>query len=752
MARHRILIAAALLAGVWCASLAALQELFVGAEWTLLALALIVVVLGTAAALRVLAPKLRAAGWIAGLAAGGGVLAWRMAAAGRLTAWLNDPLAQLQETQIAVMGNIPPIAPTGPVLDLLAAAWLACLALSGLLLTQFGRCFTAGLIPALLILAPTAVTALRVPAPLLFAAGVLLVLLLWAGAPPTAWRWRGIVAAGVTLALAAGIFALMPQGRDRVWNTSAIAAAPVGASVPDVTIALAEDLQERSNTVVFDYRGAYHQVPGTQHFVLAQLADFAGGTWEPMDALDAEGASVLRHRAPELAGQEPEIAVRTKGLLSSWLPLPAGATQVRGAVGAFDPEQWTWVAGTQTARSTSEVTRPGGAYRATVSPRGLLEEEIDRERFLRLPGTVPDDLAQTARAVTADGDDDAARAALLTTWFRSGAFAYDERAPYAPGADPDDPYAVMQAFLEQRSGYCVHFATTYAVMARSLGVPTRVAVGYASRPNDGWTPVRARDLHAWPEVFIDGAGWVPVEPTPGGAGYRAETGEDYAENPPSDGTPVTPSGEESSPEEPAADADGADPDAPDAAEDDPESTDPDATSPGDDAADGGEGSEARSREDVSALAALALPARLVALVALALLAALCVLPTVRGARRGRRLRQAKRGQQPATHVWEELMDRALDLGAGGAQQRARARTPEAQAEALAEALPDHATALDALAEAVVAERFAEGERPAADAASLLDRLATVARALGRRRGRRARIRAWLFPRSVLARR
>ena len=55
-----------------------------------------------------------------------------------------------------------------------------------------------------------------------------------------------------------------------------------------------------------------------------------------------------------------------------------------------------------------------------------------------------------------------------------------------------------------------------AVMARTLGIPSRVAVGYtpgALQP-DGWYIVTGRDSHAWPEIWLDGVGWILFEPTP----------------------------------------------------------------------------------------------------------------------------------------------------------------------------------------------------------------------------------------------
>jgi hypothetical protein len=85
----------------------------------------------------------------------------------------------------------------------------------------------------------------------------------------------------------------------------------------------------------------------------------------------------------------------------------------------------------------------------------------------------------------------------------------------------------MELFLfEEKAGYCEQFAGTYAAMARSVGLPTRVAVGFTpgERVGDEFI-VRGENYHAWPEVYIDGQ-WVYFEPTPGrGApGAQAYTG------------------------------------------------------------------------------------------------------------------------------------------------------------------------------------------------------------------------------------
>jgi transglutaminase-like putative cysteine protease len=76
----------------------------------------------------------------------------------------------------------------------------------------------------------------------------------------------------------------------------------------------------------------------------------------------------------------------------------------------------------------------------------------------------------------------------------------------------------MNTFLAIRQGYCEQFASTFAAMARSLGIPARVAVGFTWGDWDaarGEYVVRGKHAHAWPEVYFGGVGWVIFDPTPG---------------------------------------------------------------------------------------------------------------------------------------------------------------------------------------------------------------------------------------------
>ncbi|MDE7131741.1 MAG: transglutaminase domain-containing protein [Lachnospiraceae bacterium] len=104
-----------------------------------------------------------------------------------------------------------------------------------------------------------------------------------------------------------------------------------------------------------------------------------------------------------------------------------------------------------------------------------------------------------------------------------------------PGKLPDsvkDAGSFLDYFLlKNRTGYCTHFATAFALLARAEGLPSRYVQGFCVSVEQGSETVVYSDMaHAWPEVYINGVGWIPFEPTPGYGSLRYtswETGWKY---------------------------------------------------------------------------------------------------------------------------------------------------------------------------------------------------------------------------------
>ena len=168
--------------------------------------------------------------------------------------------------------------------------------------------------------------------------------------------------------------------------------------------------------------------------------------------------------------------------------------------------------------------RPRLRHRRRVLPR--LRAQRGRRRVPRDTRWSALDRAQPG----ARGDDgalsDYEAALLLQAFFREN-FEYDlEQAPEGIGGN------AFETFLSDtapggRTGYCEQFASAMAVMARMVSIPARVAIGFLA-PEDlgnGNFEYSSYDLHAWPELYFEDAGWVRFEPTPSG---RAEAAPDYS--------------------------------------------------------------------------------------------------------------------------------------------------------------------------------------------------------------------------------
>ena len=137
-----------------------------------------------------------------------------------------------------------------------------------------------------------------------------------------------------------------------------------------------------------------------------------------------------------------------------------------------------------------------------------------KSSYLQLPGSVTQQTRDLAAQITKDATNDYDRAAAIQTYLLSN-FGYDESIPAPPPGEDGVDYLLFHL----KRGYCDYFAAAMAVMLRSVGVPSRVVVGYVARApsNDGTYTVRENEAHAWVEAYFPGYGWERFDPTPGGA-------------------------------------------------------------------------------------------------------------------------------------------------------------------------------------------------------------------------------------------
>lgn len=138
---------------------------------------------------------------------------------------------------------------------------------------------------------------------------------------------------------------------------------------------------------------------------------------------------------------------------------------------------------------------------------------IERD-YLQLPEDLPASVNQAAREAVSDAASPYAKAVALESYFRQG-FVYT-LTPDQPSEQDD----FVASFLETRAGYCVHFASAMVIMARTQGIPARLAEGFILKPAEGsssgvnWMAA-GNTAHAWAELYFAGIGWLTFDPTPG---------------------------------------------------------------------------------------------------------------------------------------------------------------------------------------------------------------------------------------------
>lgn len=140
---------------------------------------------------------------------------------------------------------------------------------------------------------------------------------------------------------------------------------------------------------------------------------------------------------------------------------------------------------------------------------------------LQLPAGFNPRTTELVASLTANTSDPETRIDRVLDYFRGGSFIYTLRPPLL-GRDSVDEF-----LFDTRRGFCEHFASAFVVMMRSAGIPARVVTGYQGgeiNPVDGVMVVRQSDAHAWAEVWLDGRGWVRVDPTAAANPIRIDSG------------------------------------------------------------------------------------------------------------------------------------------------------------------------------------------------------------------------------------
>jgi transglutaminase-like putative cysteine protease len=296
------------------------------------------------------------------------------------------------------------------------------------------------------------------------------------------------------------------------------------------------DLQTRllnlANVPVFTV-----QSPVASYWRLTSLDTFTGSTWVSTGSYRGFGT-----RLPGASNVPPgtktiQEQFQILSLNSPWLPAafnPVAVVGVRGV--SYDPGSESLLSSTRTSDGL-DYTVTSYQYLSTLSQAALesaprLTNLGSLQPDLQLPAISPS-ISALALRITAGKKTEYDKAVAIQDYLRSPPFTYSLH----PASDGTGNQALYNFLFVTHQGYCQQYAGSYAVLARAAGLPTRLAVGFATG-----TPLSAdayqvydADAHTWPEVYFGPKyGWLPFEPTPNfsepNAPYTKVTGPNPASN------------------------------------------------------------------------------------------------------------------------------------------------------------------------------------------------------------------------------
>lgn len=334
----------------------------------------------------------------------------------------------------------------------------------------------------------------------------------------------------------------------------------------DLLIALSQNVEQPAATPALSFRLDRGDV--APYFGLSTITDLGGSVWSPDVATDGtpeQGTSQLPPYLDEgvrenlqnsglLESTQGMVSVTLASIRTNWLPAP------RYTFAAPDvPPGWLWSASTMSVYS-AHTTNAGDSYQLSFTNLATLRDVAsgsqaslilngpgvssdasarpDTTAATALPAETPAIVSETAKRV-ATGGGALEQMNQLVSFFLAGDFSYSTSAPRAEGYAGTGAQ-VAGTFLEKKRGYCVQFAGTLALMARTLGIPARLVVGYTPGPRaaDGTYSVTSNNMHSWVEAWVPKLGWLPFDATPG-VGVNASASSPSAPAPPLSSAPAS---------------------------------------------------------------------------------------------------------------------------------------------------------------------------------------------------------------------
>lgn len=339
------------------------------------------------------------------------------------------------------------------------------------------------------------------------------------------FRLTALATAGLTVSAAVLLAAVVPALEPQLFNGNGPGNGDGDVRVDNPMVDLRRDLNRGEDV---DLIRVSSDDPDPAYLRISVLTRYTNESWSPGDRTMKSGND-SHGDLPPPEGVNPglpreEFGYRleaTDAFESTWLPTFQHLVSIEAdGDWSFDDTTRDFINNSEDASQIEGLTWSERAVRLDYDVDAMLRApggaaQVDAT-YTALPSSFPREVRELAEEITTQSSSDYESAVRLQRWFqKGGGFVYNTDVRSGTGTDD------LQSFLDPdaengREGYCEQFAAAMAAMTRSLGIPTRIAVGFLRpmkvSPNE--YVFSAHDLHAWPEVFIPGSGWVAFEPTP----------------------------------------------------------------------------------------------------------------------------------------------------------------------------------------------------------------------------------------------
>lgn len=323
------------------------------------------------------------------------------------------------------------------------------------------------------------------------------------------WAAARLGAGVLVVAVLAGTLAHLAFTQDRtpVIDLTDLSSDRADRQVLSPLVSITDQLGPQSDDVMFTVETAEDR---PSYWRLTALDTFESNVWSSTTAFE------------DVSGELPDVTtlptrnqidqtVAIDGLAGIWMPAASDPIEVASEIPvSFDEPSATLIIaeGDELPQGMTYAVR--SAIPDVASPGGEVPGGDEIEAARALPEGLSPEVSEEAQRITGGAAGDVAKLQALQNDLRQG--EYDTSADYRGSVDP------TASFLRQRRGFCTQYASAFVLMARSIGLPSRMGVGFTpgnyDAANRTWT-ITGRQAHAWPEVFLSEYGWVAFEPTPG---------------------------------------------------------------------------------------------------------------------------------------------------------------------------------------------------------------------------------------------